>query len=48
MKKSPVCIQQHDIRDCGAACLASIGSYYGIDMPIAKIRQYCHTDIRGT
>jgi ABC-type bacteriocin/lantibiotic exporter with double-glycine peptidase domain len=48
MKKSPVLIKQHDIRDCGAACLASISSYYGLDLPIAKIRQYCHTDTRGT
>ncbi|WP_293927134.1 peptidase domain-containing ABC transporter [Sphingobacterium sp. UBA6320] len=48
MKKSPVRIKQHDIRDCGAACLASVASYYGLDIPIAKIRQYCHTDTRGT
>lgn len=48
MKKSPVCIKQHDIRDCGAACLASIAGYYGTHIPIAKIRQYCHTDTRGT
>lgn len=48
MKKSPVCIKQHDIRDCGAACLASVASYYGLDVPIAKIRQYCHSDTRGT
>lgn len=48
MKKSPVRIKQHDIRDCGAACLASVASYYGSDIPIAKIRQYCHTDTRGT
>jgi len=48
MKKSPVCIKQHDIRDCGAACLASIAGYYGTHIPIAKIRQFCHTDTRGT
>lgn len=48
MKKKPVLIKQHDIRDCGAACLASISSYYGLDLPIAKIRQYSHTDTRGT
>lgn len=41
-------IKQHDIRDCGAACLASVGAYYGVKMPIAKIRQICHTDKRGT
>ncbi|CAM3642923.1 peptidase domain-containing ABC transporter [Sphingobacterium prati] len=48
MKRKPVCIKQHDIRDCGAACLASIASYYGMNIPIAKIRQHCHTDTRGT
>jgi ABC-type bacteriocin/lantibiotic exporter with double-glycine peptidase domain len=47
MKKSTL-IKQHDIKDCGAACLASIGSHYGLDLPIAKIRQICHTDKRGT
>jgi ABC-type bacteriocin transporter len=48
MKKKPVLIKQHDIRDCGAACLASSSGYYGLDLPIAKIRQYSHTDTRGT
>lgn len=47
MKKSTL-IKQHDVRDCGAACLASVGAHYGIQMPIAKIRQICHTDKRGT
>ncbi|MDO5615999.1 MAG: peptidase domain-containing ABC transporter [Cruoricaptor ignavus] len=41
-------IKQHDIKDCGAACLASVASFYGLKMPIAKIRQICHTDTRGT
>jgi len=41
-------IKQHDIRDCGAACLASVAAHYGLSLPIAKIRQYCHTDMRGT
>ena len=41
-------IKQHDIKDCGAACLASIGNHYGINIPIAKIRQIAHTDTRGT
>ena len=47
MKKDTL-IQQHDIKDCGAACLASVGAFYGNKMPIAKIRQICHTDTRGT
>jgi ABC-type bacteriocin/lantibiotic exporter with double-glycine peptidase domain len=40
--------KQHDIKDCGAACLASIGNYYQVNLPIARIRQYAHTDKRGT
>ncbi len=41
-------IKQHDIRDCGAACLASISAYYKLKIPIARIRQYASTDKRGT
>jgi ATP-binding cassette, subfamily C, bacteriocin exporter len=41
-------IKQHDIKDCGAACLASIGAHYGVTIPIAKIRQFSNTDKRGT
>lgn len=41
-------IKQHDIRDCGAACLASIGAFYKVGIPIARIRQFAHTDKRGT
>ena len=41
-------IKQHDIRDCGAACLASISAYYKLKIPIARIRQYANTDKRGT
>ncbi|WP_027380935.1 peptidase domain-containing ABC transporter [Chryseobacterium daeguense] len=47
MKKNTL-IKQHDIKDCGAACLASVSAHYGLQMPIAKIRQICHTDTRGT
>ena len=46
--KSSTLIKQHDIRDCGAACLASVAGHYGLQLPIAKIRQLCHTDKRGT
>lgn len=41
-------IKQHDITDCGAACLASISAYYGLSMPIARIRQMASTDRKGT
>lgn len=41
-------IKQQDIKDCGAACLASIGNHFGINLPIARIRQFANTDKRGT
>lgn len=41
-------IKQHDITDCGAVCLASISSHYGLNLPIAKIRQMASTDRKGT
>ncbi|HKK75423.1 MAG TPA: peptidase domain-containing ABC transporter [Saprospiraceae bacterium] len=46
MKKKT--IKQHDITDCGAACLASIGAHYDLRLPIARIRQLASTDKRGT
>lgn len=46
MKK--IAIKQHDITDCGAACLASISAHYKLEMPIARIRQYAGTDKKGT
>jgi len=47
MKKS-ILIKQHDITDCGAACLASVCAHYGLNFPIARIRQYAATDKKGT
>lgn len=41
-------IKQHDITDCGAACLASISAHYNLQLPIARIRQYAGTDKKGT
>ena len=41
-------IKQHDITDCGAACLASISAFYGLQLPISKIRQMASTDRKGT
>lgn len=41
-------VKQHDIKDCGAACLASVAAHYKLKVPIARIRQYAHTDKRGT
>lgn len=41
-------VKQHDMRDCGAACLASVAAHYRLRMPIARIRQYACTDKQGT
>lgn len=41
-------IKQHDITDCGAACLASIAAHYNLQIPIARIRQFAGTDKKGT
>ena len=30
------CIKQHDITDCGAACLATISKQYGLNEPLEK------------
>ncbi len=41
-------IKQHDITDCGAACLASVASHFKLNLPIARIRQMASTDQKGT
>jgi len=48
MKKKYQCIRQHDITDCGAACLATISKQYGLKIPITKIREVAGTDKQGT
>lgn len=47
MKKA-IKVKQHDITDCGAACLQSVAAYYNLQLPIATIRQYAGTDTKGT
>ncbi|OEF98118.1 peptidase domain-containing ABC transporter [Desulfuribacillus alkaliarsenatis] len=42
------CIKQHDEKDCGAACLATIAKQYGLKIPISKIREIAGTDKQGT
>ena len=42
------CIKQHDITDCGAACLATISKQYGFSTSITKIREIAGTDKQGT
>src|ERR1700759_1474533 len=41
-------IKQRDATDCGAACLASVLSYYGLHLPVSRIRQYAGTGKHGT
>lgn len=41
-------IKQHDITDCGAACLASISAHFKLKLPISRIRQMAGTDKKGT
>jgi len=41
-------VRQHDITDCGAACLASIAWHYKLGIPVARIRQLACTDRMGT
>jgi len=41
-------IQQRDITDCGAACIASVSSHYNLQLPVSRIRQFAGTDKRGT
>ncbi len=48
MYRKGIKIKQHDITDCGAACLASVCAHYGLQFPVARIRQYAFTDQKGT
>ncbi len=47
MSKKGIKIKQFDITDCGAACLASVCAYYGLQFPIARIRQYAFNEYFG-
>lgn len=42
------CIHQHDMKDCGAACIATIARSHGLKMPITRIREIAGTDKQGT
>ena len=42
------CVKQHDITDCGAACLATICKQNKYNVGITKIREYAGTDKQGT
>lgn len=40
-------IQQHDEKDCGAACLSMISEFFGLKLPIAKFRELIKVDNHG-
>lgn len=40
--------KQHDERDCGAACLATVLSYHGLRLPLAKCKELVKTSLIGT
>jgi len=42
------CVKQHDMTDCGAACLATIAKQNGYRISISKIREIAGTDKQGT
>lgn len=42
------CVKQHDITDCGAACLSAIAAHYGLRISVGKIREMAGTDRHGT
>ncbi len=48
MKKKYSCIRQHDFKDCGCACLATVCKQYGLKYPISKLREIAGTDKEGT
>lgn len=40
-------LQQHDEKDCGAACLSMISEYYGMKLPLAQFRELIKVDSKG-
>lgn len=46
--KKYICVKQHDTKDCGVACLATVAKQYGLTVPISKIREAAGTDYEGT
>lgn len=41
------CVRQHDMTDCGAACIATICLQYKKEMTITKLRDLVGVDVRG-
>ena len=47
-RMAKITIKQHDITDCGAACLAAVSGHYKLELPVSRIRQIAGTDKKGT
>jgi len=41
-------VKQHDITDCGAACICSIARHYGKEIPLSIVRESSGTNELGT
>ncbi|MDR3216685.1 MAG: peptidase domain-containing ABC transporter [Clostridiaceae bacterium] len=41
------CVRQHDVTDCGAACIATVCLQYGKETTITRLRDLSGTDIKG-
>ena len=39
--------QQHEEKDCGAACLSMVSEYYGLKLPYARFRDWIKVDEQG-
>lgn len=46
--KKEIKVRQHDNTDCAAACVASVCAYYGLRLPLLRIREACGTGPDGT
>ena len=40
-------VKQHDIKDCGAACLSMICRHYKLKLPMARFRELIKVDNNG-
>lgn len=46
--KRYIFVGQHDETDCGAACLAAVFKWYGLKVPVTRIREAAGTDKQGS
>ena len=40
-------VKQHDVKDCGAACLSMICRHYKLKLPMARFRELIKVDSNG-